>query len=395
MTSVNKDMGLTLHRTFWPVGHGAFYTEKFVQAGTVKFTAVYDCGALFPFYKQGAACLDEAFPKLPNNEKHKIDLIFVSHFHDDHVHFLDTLLNRCDNKVKIVAPRLTKAAVVEAILYNAIQDNGIVDSEVNAFIISLYLGDDRLYDWNREPEGGQHGEEETEEQRSIYNETTKLLKDRPAFRLPIDLCPEWVYIPFNVDNDKLNDKELIDRLKGQGLDIEEGYFGDKDQLLNVFNKKSAKALRDIYLEVFGKDHNAYSMPVFSGVLSDVFEHWRLFMSPWPYYYYHSEDYVNCLYTGDFEPGDETVSASNICKMHQYFSDIWRAIGLLQVPHHGSDKNYSDMLYGNYRLCVMSVPDQSEKHPGLKTMKGIVEHECFPMIVNERYHSIKEFVYHRW
>lgn len=33
---------IRLDRTFWPVGHGAFYTE--VLQGDSRFVAVYDCG---------------------------------------------------------------------------------------------------------------------------------------------------------------------------------------------------------------------------------------------------------------------------------------------------------------------------------------------------------------
>ena len=36
---------IRLDRTFWPVGHGAFYTERFFNhVDNNVFTAIYDCG---------------------------------------------------------------------------------------------------------------------------------------------------------------------------------------------------------------------------------------------------------------------------------------------------------------------------------------------------------------
>ena len=37
---------IRLDRTFWPVGHGAFYTERFYDhVDRCLFTAIYDCGS--------------------------------------------------------------------------------------------------------------------------------------------------------------------------------------------------------------------------------------------------------------------------------------------------------------------------------------------------------------
>lgn len=40
-------MRYTMERIFHPIGHGAFYTERFYEDGNDDplFTAVYDCGS--------------------------------------------------------------------------------------------------------------------------------------------------------------------------------------------------------------------------------------------------------------------------------------------------------------------------------------------------------------
>ena len=71
--------------TFQNVGQGLFYT------GTIeRFNFVYDCGSENPVF------LDQAIDTYWNVElaKKKIDLLTISHFHDDHVNGLEELLQK-------------------------------------------------------------------------------------------------------------------------------------------------------------------------------------------------------------------------------------------------------------------------------------------------------------
>ena len=80
---------MIMHRTFHSVGQGAFYTEEFRSVARPRFTTVYDCGTEtaegnmdIPLNQQ---IRDFKF-RLRNKE---IDLLFISHFHGDHVNGLD------------------------------------------------------------------------------------------------------------------------------------------------------------------------------------------------------------------------------------------------------------------------------------------------------------------
>ena len=76
-------------RTFHPVGQGAFFTEQFYSddATTLLYNVVYDCGSKSPGIKtQMERSIRNVF-----HDKKEIDVLFLSHFDDDHINFVKTL----------------------------------------------------------------------------------------------------------------------------------------------------------------------------------------------------------------------------------------------------------------------------------------------------------------
>ena len=84
---------MRLERTFHPVGHGAFYTERFyTDNGDNVANIVFDCGCYEgprsrkskPYFeKQINDIVDTVFPLCAT--KTKIAALFISHFHADHI----------------------------------------------------------------------------------------------------------------------------------------------------------------------------------------------------------------------------------------------------------------------------------------------------------------------
>ncbi len=71
-------------RTYYPVGHGAFFVEKLDYGAEHPFIAVYDCGdsakgTLVHKYAQ------QEFGKTEDGFREKIDILFISHFDSDHI----------------------------------------------------------------------------------------------------------------------------------------------------------------------------------------------------------------------------------------------------------------------------------------------------------------------
>jgi beta-lactamase superfamily II metal-dependent hydrolase len=84
----------SVERIFWPVGQGAFYSEKLKFDDGKEFNIVYDCGSkkkelVHPL-------IDEFF------EGTTIDILFISHFDSDHVNGVPGLKNKARIKNVVV-----------------------------------------------------------------------------------------------------------------------------------------------------------------------------------------------------------------------------------------------------------------------------------------------------
>ena len=111
---------IRLDRTFWPVGHGAFYTEQFFDYESKKmFTAVYDCGGIGNLRKGKAASLSSPFMEDRVKEflgttfqetRPVIDVLFISHLHRDHINGIPSLLPFVR---RIVLPQLEEESYIE------------------------------------------------------------------------------------------------------------------------------------------------------------------------------------------------------------------------------------------------------------------------------------------
>ena len=93
---------MELERIFHPIGHGAFYTER-ITTKDRTINIVYDCGTKNS-QKILHSCIDNTF-----NDDSEIDVLFISHFHVDHISGIGYLRDRCNKKIKtIVLPYMDK-----------------------------------------------------------------------------------------------------------------------------------------------------------------------------------------------------------------------------------------------------------------------------------------------
>ena len=95
-------MPINMTRTFYPVGQGAFYSERFhCKDGGDDFCVVYDCGTKTSKGKENAAAIiQDAF-----KDNTPIDVLFISHFDKDHVSMMGELANHRQIK-RVVLPLL-------------------------------------------------------------------------------------------------------------------------------------------------------------------------------------------------------------------------------------------------------------------------------------------------
>ena len=117
MLYINKYVGLfdpnnahpmiELKRTYHPIGQGAFYTEVFTNSDNTRFVMVYDCGsetAIADMERSMDDQIDDFKQSIGPNPN--IDLLFISHFHADHINGLDKLLDGVTVR-KTIIPMLT------------------------------------------------------------------------------------------------------------------------------------------------------------------------------------------------------------------------------------------------------------------------------------------------
>lgn len=364
-----------LTRTFWPVGHGAFYTEQF---NGCKFYAVYDCGGRPEVIGKQVNSFAERVPEdgSRNNEKW-INLLFISHFHEDHFNGVKQLLGNVRVE-RIVLPYLSHLMLAEAFVYNSFIKGGDtvdLESDVQEGILNLAL--ERTLFGNRDitevinGEGGKR-------QPVIANELPRqIVSGREIQVLDGERNPFWKYIPANKDVDEDKCKALLDKLSEKGVRL---YNDDKtvnwEALQKYIAMNEIANVQQAYAETFGKfnekkrkwecNHNAYSMPVFSGPIQKVgvkccdlsHKECRCYR-PWCYeeccaFSKCSERLLPCLYMGDFEANE-----ANIAKLKQILGDDYYRAGAQQVPHHYSPHNHNAELYLHRLMAFGNIDDHKD------------------------------------
>lgn len=363
---------MKLVRTFHPVGHGAFYTERFYdEAEQNVANYVFDCGC-YEAAKNGMSARDyeKRIKKAIDTEfkrDEKIDALFISHFHQDHINGVEYLMSYCKIH-KIYVPAITPEIVIESFLYNYIATGNPL-CRANKLLWRIVKG--------------------------LFGEVMVFIKGKH----PIGLRQiNWEYTLFHPDIG--NNKQQIIKVFKAEPSFSKVFNGDNvdiDELTKALYKVKINKCKKIYNDVYGKGHNSYSMTVLSGICHEDEDGKEANAACLPSCLRHMEwqckGYsnrlctLNCLYTGDYE-------AKNLLdKLQTVYEQRLKFIGLIQVPHHGSEHNHNDRLYETPRLCIISVSDNDKyHHPDKKTIDAIQTQQCIPIMVTEDPKSIQRFAY---
>ncbi len=340
-------------RTFHPVGQGAFYTEEFIDD---YFTMIYDCGSY-----TGKATIEGEIKK--SGLKKEIDLLVISHFHDDHINGLEYLLKNHTIK-NILLPFLHNEDKIEVYLHN---------SEANVFIKNLCLHPEETI--NQISEGTKVifvTEYDSENSNDAESISLSKIEDKIDSGKTIKVGSKWVYIPFNF------------RYKTRSSQLKKKFMYKKiplniDDFL-VFYKTNKKVVIDAYKSITG-DMNTNSLVLYSGIKKQpMFSIEYPILDCFPFCYGYQEN-VACLYMGDYN----AKGPLKINELEKAFAKCCEYIGTIQIPHHGSRYNYNPRL--NFKKNLISVIsagiDNIYKHPHCSTLKQIILHRGIPIIVTEK------------
>lgn len=330
-----------LRRTFHPVGQGAFFTEQFYDSAADKviYNVVYDCGTLSHDMKdQVEREIRDSF-----DDKKEIDVLFLSHFDDDHVNYVKYL--KANNYLKGTKVFIPMLAAEEWL--------GIVPYAYNyQYVLSLREQDGvNVVQVNFEEEGD--GERDLELRNdpisfdaiggNVIKSGTPLMPDRGV------LGVIWCYTPFNVQFSTLI-AVFKQKLFSEGLEYDKlrdsGYVNENSGILKRIYQGLGKK------PTSGTAINFNSLLVMSYPMYCDKCEW---VYPWGgcldlafvrrcwYRGYNG----SCLYTGDTSANDPRVW-NRIEQMITQCLGANSKLSLLQIPHHGSKNSYDNRLVDSSR-----------------------------------------------
>lgn len=371
---------MILKRTFHPVGHGAFYTEQFYSCDNSQpcFTVVFDCGRFetakkgwsYPKYKKTIEGYIAGDSGLILGQE--IDMLFLSHFHTDHIIGVEYLIANYDVK-KIIIPVITQDVIFDSI-YSAGGTSQGINAQVG-FITKLrnqYSEKVCFVDIQ-----GDGFDADNVSEIDVQDDGMKDIGQ-------ITSCTSlkykgWYYKPFYTA-DRTCEKNLIKQLQIHFPYVLCGSEIDLKQLREHIKANGIDSLKNIYASVFGEDkHNSYSLTLFSGMSCDKACHKGCHVKANGTIVNYQLCSCNCLYMGDYE-----ALGNKQKDLKEYYANEWDDIGIVQVPHHGSEHNSNDALYqGRRRLCIISA-DSNDKynHPHQAVLDAMANNHSLPIIVSD-------------
>ena len=367
-------------RTIHPVGQGAFYSERFMDDGKQIALVVYDCGSKNINYLESE--ISSFF-----SEYNTIDVLFISHFDDDHINGI-TKLKELGIKINTVAiPLIDKndkwfyICTSGTLARDAINNPKSFFDADNVIQINTVEEDLPYEDWRP----------------FIIEKDQRIDAIIPSGR-PISLnaiYSYWIYIPFNFQEDKRRAK-LISAIKEKGLLANE--TGKIEELLNDddFIKDHYAEINNIYKTVCTDGANRCSLIIYSGAIveSHISLRYPLTRRRLKHLYLYDYNYMfnrynrdGCLYLGDTDLNQGRGRWKILNHLRNALNLYVNRIGIIQLPHHGAVKNYNKSLLtlnDNGKLFFASFGSTNKYgHPAYNIIEQIVYDRNFFYGVSER------------
>lgn len=348
--STPSPLNLIMTRTIHPVGQGAFYSEIFKKNGDKYpfFTVVYDCGS----DKKNATERYEQIKQFGKN----VNLLFVSHFHDDHTNGIFDLLSSQSERCNIVIPGVTHCRFVVDLISMYIRSKSVGSPSIKFMLSCIPALKKPRTIAETVHAGSNFPGVICEHPASSKTYSVMALSPITGHHVQIfEPSIHWYYDANYTEIDTSKEEQLIrglsdiiPSLKTILPDIVE--YRDSDWyerlLLPELTEDKFDEIGEIYTKVFGKSHhNDYSMIVHSHPESGI-----------------TDKEMDCLYTGDIIIDDDLMDKIITCHPHY-----------IQVPHHGSPKNHRKEIYFRRQIAFISVgTGNTYGHPGKTVLMDLVQ-----------------------
>lgn len=363
----------SLTRIFHPIGQGAFYSETHRIGDGPKTTVVYDCGS-----KTCKTKIKESIDE--DLQDNRVTILFISHFHSDHCNGIEFL-----NPKYIVLPMLSEYEKVLLWIENTLNESEL-DMNYERTLRDRFP--ESRFIFVRKINDEDEGESEPLNLENFPGEN--IASGTP---LRIGHTSSWDYIPVNPKLDPALIEDFKQRLAGKNIDYAKLCAFDY-----AYFNTCKEELQKIYREI--RSPNEYSMAVYSGPGIPYHDFWERTLRYWNescFSFTHIGRYpqrgdgpfCGCLYLGDMNLKEKGNAKSKILKKIYSLlpGTVFDCLSTIQVPHHGSFKNFNNALLSWYdksrdswnpwyapMLYVISAGDPSPyHHPSPRVLEKLVHH----------------------
>lgn len=300
---------MKLIRYIHPIGQGAFYTEQFFDDNNQKIaTVVYDCGS-----SSNKTALEREICGTFKKED-IVDILFISHFHADHINGIEALCKRAHIK-NVLIPFYNKEERLALLATTITKNNSIGNDGLNRLIMDprAYFSD--IFD--------KENKTRVIEVNSNINPANKpyVLDDSDFNEKEINSGSKvrlsnltWEYIPYNSENSE-HFQTFLNECNRCGVSL-------NNIQQEIQNEQYRKLLRKAYEATIPQNAiNKYSMMVYSGACNDEL------------------NYGACLYTGDM-----SINQAEISNINGLLNARCRSLSMIQIPHHASFDSFDTSVF---------------------------------------------------
>ena len=335
-------MDLKIERFFYNVGD-ALFTKETLTVNSNCYTIMYDCGS------SNEKLINKAI-----KDGEKIDLIFLSHYDADHIKGLQKIVKKADVK-QLILPMISYPDACMAICMNLGKNQVLIwnffidpQSQLEKPIRITYVY------------GESNQREESYVNKIGLNLSKEFIENKGILKgqhIIIEDVIDWIYFPFNpFSYDKQAEDEFFEKLSHE---VDCGKMINRLNIKNIWkDKKIQGKIKKVSLELLkrfpGKPNiNATSMTLYSGPQNETLD-----------------KLTGCLYTGDYDA--KTLDSVN--NILTYYSGYLDFVGIIQIPHHGSEYSNADLFYESFKnkIAILSVKRASKKVTGVDNTMKILE-----------------------
>lgn len=336
-------------RTFFPVGHGAFFVEKLDYGGERPLIAVYDCGdsakgALVQKYAQ------QEFGKTDNDYR-IIDVLFISHFDSDHINGLEYIKPYITQNTRVFLPffydkykKLYKSSKQEGIkiILKILSDAGIKP------ILVKYQeeGQPADFDLDKPLADGDHVSNDSPY--PVIPSGTPVVKST----LPI-----WKYVPYNL----FNEAKLFHKFRAE-IKASKNWSEGKLNTPDTWTKDEIRELRQIYSTFSTYSINSNSLIVLSKPIITEYMFMDKCLGEYiqdGYLVKHDSCHPTAVVASSLYTGDTVLKRGSVGKYHQAYLHLLarlnlhtNRVGIMQIPHHGSSNNVNITTLADCISCTL-------------------------------------------